>query len=343
MEQRPVGARRAKTEQRHMRSISRVHIVITMLSVMLIVALLGWFLIRPMIRDAVQQQSIQPQSTAFTSVFDSFDISGRVGATPVLNLKAPVVLAGSKDRVLVEGSGRTIAENTPVVVAITAYDGQTGHMLNPSGQPKIQVGFADEHTFAPEFLRVVVGRTEGSRIAVVRHLASHAVAVGASSEYEIDVIDVLPSIATGVEQPENNGTPLTVEISETGPRVTHGEQVPAGLTTQILLKGEGPQVSSAGKVIAQYSLAGWSDGIVRQSTWNQGIPELIDLSTAMPGLVQALADQRVGSRIAITIPPDLATGEDTMIAVVDILAATHGSESSPQSDLSQSDSEAQSQ
>lgn len=342
MEHQPVGARRAQTEQRTVRSFSRVHVVLGGSAIAVIMLLLGWFVIRPMMSGTGQQMPLQ-QSSAFTSVFDSFEVSGRVGATPVLDLKSPVLLSGSKDRVLIQGNGRTISKDSPVVVAITAYDGQTGHMLNPSGQPKIQVGFANEQTFAPDFLRVVVGRTEGSRIGVVRHLAPNAVAEGSSSEYEIDVIDVLPSIATGVEQPENNGAPLTVDISETGPRVTHGEQVPSGLTTQILIKGEGPQVNSSGKVIAQYSLAGWSDGVVRQSTWNQGIPELIDLSTAMPGLVQALADQRVGSRIAITIPPDLATGEDTMTAVVDILAATHMGESSRPSESSESEGNAQSQ
>ena len=55
----------------------------------------------------------------------------------------------------------------------------------------------------------------------------------------------------------------------------------------------------------------------------------------MKGLATALVDQKVGSRLAITIPPDLAAGDDTLCVVIDILgtepgAATNGDQT-PQS------------
>ena len=50
------------------------------------------------------------------------------------------------------------------------------------------------------------------------------------------------------------------------------------------------------------------------------MPERLDMATIMPGLQQGLVDQRVGSRLAITIPPDLAEGDDTLCVLVDILA-----------------------
>ena len=52
------------------------------------------------------------------------------------------------------------------------------------------------------------------------------------------------------------------------------------------------------------------------------------MSDIMPGLLQLLVDQRVGSRLAITIPPDQATGDDTLCVVIDILATEPSSASS---------------
>ena len=56
--------------------------------------------------------------------------------------------------------------------------------------------------------------------------------------------------------------------------------------------------------------------------------------TAMTGLKQTLVDQRVGSRLAISIPPDLANGDDTLCIVIDILGAEPASDNASQSGAS---------
>lgn len=271
------------------------------------------------------------QSTA--SLFDLIKVSGRVGATPVLDLAAPIDIKGSKRRIYKQGEGRFIAENTPVLVSITAFDGHSGSVLNPSGRARLLVGHADAATLGEDLLSSVVGLAEGSRIVVVRSLNPNATAPGASSAVEIDVVDILPAIATGVVQEGANGNPLHVEMGDEGPVITHGSTEPLGLTTQLLLKGEGAQVNKDDNVVAQYIVMGWSDGIQRQSTWSTGVPELINLAKVMPGVSQALVDQRVGSRIAVTVPPDLATGDDTLAVVIDILGTEPASvdAQSPQS------------
>ena len=55
------------------------------------------------------------------------------------------------------------------------------------------------------------------------------------------------------------------------------------------------------------------------------MPAVVNLNTAMKGLANALVDQKVGSRLAITIPPDLAAGDDTLCVVIDILGTEPGS------------------
>lgn len=317
-------------EARRRRPLTLSRVALNIALVAPILALILWLLFLPGSRDrATSDAQSGAQSLALETAFDHLAVSGRVGQTPVVTLKKPISLAGAKERVYEEGSGRTIEPGQPVLLAITAYDGNTGELLNPSGRPKLQVGFATEEHFESALLTSIVGHSEGSRIVMVRRIRADKLAPGATSEFEIDVVDILPSIATGTPQPEANGQPLNVEIGDNGPRVTHSGEPPVNLTTQVLLKGDGAQVEMTDKIVAQFIMARWRDGVVQQSTWDAGIPQLIDLSTAMPGFVRALTDQRIGSRIAITIPPELATGEETMTVVVDILGAAPGQRQAP--------------
>ncbi|PID98226.1 MAG: peptidylprolyl isomerase [Actinobacteria bacterium] len=264
-------------------------------------------------------QSTVTETRTLPSVFDNIEVSGRVGAIPVVDIKGPVTVSGFKRHVVESGQGREISADTPVLVSVTAFDGESASTLSPAGQPQLFVGRADETTLGPELLSVVVGAREGSRTIVVRLLEEKGRAPGATSPYEIDVVDVLPAIATGTEVPDTHDSPLSVKVGEEGPSISHGDAAPASLTTQLLLKGEGRQVTKDDRVVAQFIVQGWSDGQVRSSTWSTGVPELLALDDVMQGLAQSLVDQHVGSRLAITIPPDLATGDDTLCVVVDIL------------------------
>ncbi len=254
---------------------------------------------------------------------DLVQVSGRQGATPVVTVSGPLDVVDPEVRELVRGEGREITRGSSVVLAITAFDGADGTILSPQGRPQLRVGRADEKDLGAELAGQVVGRTEGSRLVFVRRVApSQSGGPRIPSGIEVDVVDVLASVATGREQPsgadEAQG-PLTVTLGDEGPIISHQGGAPSDLATQILVRGDGEQVSDEDAVVAQFIVTGWSDGIVRSSTWSTGVPQSIDLATAMPGLRDALVDQRVGSRIAVTIPPDQASGDDTLCAVVDIL------------------------
>ena len=245
-------------------------------------------------------------------------MSGRVGATPTIEIKAPLEVDGTKATTIVDGSGRDITEGSPVLVAITAFDGASGQTLSESGRPQLSLGIVGTDAIGDELTRMVVGKREGSRLVAFRTIAAGAGAPGSSSNIEVDVIDILPNIAVGTSVDATVG-PLSVEMSPEGPIVTHSATVPDGVTTQALIKGDGVQVHESDRVVAQFTVLGWTDGVVRVSTWETGIPQVINLGTAMRGLQSALVDQKVGSRLAITIPPDLAAGDDTLCIVIDIL------------------------
>ncbi|QWW18720.1 peptidylprolyl isomerase [Schaalia sp. 19OD2882] len=265
-------------------------------------------------------QSDTTQSEA-TSVFDLIEVSGRVGATPVVSVSGPVRVSGAKRTIVTPGAGRTITRGSPVLVAVSVFDGKDGSTLSPGGVPQLSVGMATEDSIGADLARAVTGQKEGTRLLYARAVAQGAAATSTASDVEIDVVDILPSVAVGVA-PENAGAgPLQVTLGDEGPVIKHGNPVPTAVTVQPLLIGDGAQVGVDDRLVVQYIVTGWKDGVVRDSTWTTGLPKVLRMADAMPGLRRALVDQRIGSRLAVTVPPDLATGDDTLCIVIDILGA----------------------
>lgn len=277
------------------------------------------------------------------SVMDRISVSGRVGATPVLRVDLPLEIRGTKHRVVTRGEGRVIRSGDPVLLAVTSFNGADGKMLTPSGHPRILIGTAAADSIGADLAREVVGHAEGTRLLVVRRTqpteentpsSSPTTQAGSTPipaySSEIEVLDILPSLADGQASgtASSSAAPLTVTLGDEGPVISHGADLPAGPTLQPLVTGAGAQVRSDDDVIAQFIVTGWSDGQERESTWRTGTPQRVRMSDIMPGLRQLLVDQRVGSRLAITIPPDQATGDDTLCVVIDILATEPSSASS---------------
>ena len=193
-------------------------------------------------------------------------------------------------------------------------------MLSESGRPQMSLGIVGSGQINDDLSRLVTGKREGTRVLAFRSIT---MGDGSTNTIEVDVVDILPSIATGTSVDASVG-PLSVEMSPEGPIISHIDALPGGVTTQTLMKGDGVQVHEGDRVVAQFTVLGWTDGTVRVSTWETGVPEVINLGTAMKGLATALVDQKVGSRLAITIPPDLAAGDDTLCVVIDILGTEPG-------------------
>ncbi|MFB9955262.1 FKBP-type peptidyl-prolyl cis-trans isomerase [Cellulomonas denverensis] len=124
----------------------------------------------------------------------------------------------------------------------------------------------------------------------------------------------------------------TVTLAEDGePSITPVDgDAPTELIVQPLIKGTGPEVTSTGTVVANYS--GWLwDGTSFDSSWSRGAPTAFGLNQVIAGWTQGLAGQTVGSQVLLIIPPDLGYGDEdqdsipggsTLIFVVDILAGS---------------------
>ena len=316
-------SQRAAARAQRSRGTSRAVILLRVVLAVVLIAAgggLAWWAFLP--RPSADEASVPEAATQSPSLalFDRVTVSGRVGATPTLEIKAPLEIDGFKARVLEEGSGREITEGSPVLVSVTAFDGTSGRMLSESGRPQMSLGIVGSGQIDDDLSRLVTGKREGTRVLAFRSIT---MGDGSPNTIEVDVVDILPSIATGTSVDASVG-PMSVEMSPDGPIISHIDTLPGGVTTQTLIKGDGVQVHEGDRVVAQFTVLGWTDGTVRVSTWETGVPEVINLGTAMKGLATALVDQKVGSRLAITIPPDLAAGDDTLCVVIDILGTEPG-------------------
>ena len=246
---------------------------------------------------------------------ERIQVSGNVGRVPILKLSEPVSVSETKTKLLERGGGRQITKGAPLLVSITSFSGENGHVLSTNQRSTFDVGPAETQSFEPELLDGVIGKTEGSRVLFVRPVTNKG-----QRTTEINVVDILPSVAWG-DAVKDPGKPLKVTMTEAGPRPSHdGQKPPADLTVQTLVTGGGQQVRADDTVLVQYLAARWDDSVEISSTWATGIPKMIPLRTAMAGVEQALLDQRVGTRLAITIPPDQASGDSTLMVIIDILA-----------------------
>ena len=318
------SSQRAAARAQRSRGTSRAALLLRIALAVVLIATgggLAWWAFHP--RAAANEASVPEAATQSPTLalFDRVTVSGRVGATPTIEIKAPLEIDGFKARVLEEGSGREITEGSPVLVSVSAFDGTSGRMLSESGRPQMSLGIVGSGQINDDLSRLVTGKREGTRVLAFRSIT---MGDGSPNAMEIDVVDILPSIATGTPVDATVG-PMSVEMSPEGPLISHISTLPGGVTTQALIKGDGVQVHEGDRVVAQFTVIGWTDGVVRVSTWETGVPAVVNLNTAMKGLTNALVDQKVGSRLAITIPPDLAAGDDTLCVVIDILGTEPGS------------------
>ncbi len=303
---------RSSRHQLRDRRRGRIVLIVGLLTVLLTILAVR-LLVQTGGSQSGEQSGPQSERQSGASLAQLVNVSGKLGAPPVVTLEAPVDVRSLKSLRLIEGSGRTITAESPVLTQVYRFSAEDGTPLD-TGQ--FIIGRAKPDELGEEFTSLVIGQAEGSRLLVIRPLPE--------GNSEIAVVDVLSTIATGEVVPADEG-PLQVTMTEETPTISHGATPPGKLTVQTLIRGKGPQVELGDDVLAHYLLARWGDGVLVTSSWADGLPGINRIDDMWPGLIDALVDQRVGSRIAVTIPADQANGEDTIVAVIDVLGTVHHS------------------
>lgn len=231
--------------------------------------------------------------------------------------------------VITEGDGDEIAEGDFVSYALSAFDGDSGERLGDAGYTEGELLPAQLTADAP--LGQLIGcATVGSRLSIVFPTTEDA----AAQFYVLDVLDVVPAAAWGEEQAPVDGMPEVTlgEDGEPSIEIPEGD-APAEIQISVLKEGDGIPVEDGDTTLLQYYGVDWSTGESFDSSWANGAPISIDGNTYVPGFIQALSGQKVGSQVLVVIPPALGYGEEgasdhelagkTLVFVIDILATMH--------------------
>lgn len=255
-------------------------------------------------------------------------VTGEFGVAPEVTFEQPLVVTEPSVQVLREGTGPRVEEGRPILLDFYAESGADGSVINEtySGEPRPYLLSAE--ALGVDIHAALGGQRVGSRIL---HLVPPD---GSSGAATVAVFDILPTRASGEDQPPREGLPL-VELDDDGkPSVTmpEGTAPPTDLVVQPLIRGTGPQVAAGQVITVQYVGVKWSDGTVFDSTWEEGkLPASfpIGVGSVMQGWDAGLVEQMVGSQVLLVVPPDLAwrgtdneLAEETLVFVIDILAAS---------------------
>ncbi|MGO2747429.1 FKBP-type peptidyl-prolyl cis-trans isomerase [Microbacterium sp.] len=260
---------------------------------------------------------------------ENVTVDGEFGTASTETFDLGQTVEQAQRAVLTEGDGAKIAEGDYVSYALSAFDGDSGERLGDAGYAEGELLPAQLTADAP--LGQLIGcATVGSRLSVVFPTTDAA----AAQFYVLDVLDVVPAAAWGEEQAAVDGMPAVTLADDGEPSIEIPEgDAPTDVQISVLKQGDGIEVGDGDTTLLQYYGVDWATGESFDSSWANAGPMSIDGNTYVPGFVQALAGQKVGSQVLVVIPPAQGYGEEgtsdhelagkTLVFVVDILATMH--------------------
>lgn len=303
-------------------------------------------------------QSSAPDDAAATSIAPngsvselSVDDSGKAPAIlwedePMADGDLPFAVAATEAETVEEGDGDEIAAGDEVQVRYLAVNGSTGEQILSTfdADETVTLDLSNELLF-PAFLEELPGRTVGETLLMAIPAAD---AFGANGNQQlgvgpqdtlvfyIEVVDAHPPLTKAEGKavtPKDEDLPKVEADGESAATITipEGVDAPNELVSQVLIKGEGPEVKAGQTIKVHYTGVKWSDGEGFDDSYQRGEPAEfpIGVGSVIKGWDEGLVGQTVGSRVLLVVPaeqgyaadPTHELAEETLVFVVDILGA----------------------
>lgn len=269
----------------------------------------------------------------------------------------PTVAKGSGDpskdlavKTVIAGNGKTVAENDFVVADYLGQIWATGKSFDNSYDTKrpLLIQLAEGSVIAG-WRYGLAGRKAGSRVQMAipptwgygpQGNADAGIKGTDTLVFVIDVQEAFnakssvkgePVAQDNVDLPKvgtnTDGKAPSLTVPKTDP--------PKKLVTAYVLEGDGAEVKAEQTVLCQFKGVVWESGKEFESSYRQGQLSqfaLPQMEQVVKGLAQGLTGKKVGSRVLVVVPPDLAYGDtppsggvikkgSTLVFSVDILAA----------------------
>ena len=287
--------------------------------------------------------STPTKSSSSSTANASVTATGDFGKTPKVTIPSEKAGSNLVTKTLIKGSGATVTSSDSFMGNYVAYiwDG-TKHSLMTTTYNATPALFPSD--LLTGLQTAVKNATVGSRVLAVMPPKDAFGSTGDSQlgitatdtlVYVIDVVKVISndSAASGSHVSSGGGSLPTVTSAATNPTVTipKGVSAPKSLETKTLIKGTGATVGKNDYIVVQYTGVIWRTGKVFNSSWSSGpFGTVLNTDAIIPGWVDGLVGQKVGSRVMLVIPPKDGygtsgyseagiTGTDDLVFVVDIL------------------------
>lgn len=241
---------------------------------------------------------------------------------PGVAFETPLVSEGSQARVT-GGEGDRARDGDIVDADYVVHSGKTGELISTSFQEEGQT------LPAANALRLTAGGESvlgdaascaalGGQVVLTTTIADLFGPTAASEELDIaptdtavvvlEITGVHPGRAEGTPQPGAQGMPAIALAPDGRPGVTFpGGPAPEELRVVQSIQGTGEDVQEGDRLLLHYTGIVWETEEVFDSSWESGAPAefTIDDASLIPGFVDAVVGQPIGSQVVVSIPQEL--------------------------------------
>lgn len=261
----------------------------------------------------------------------SVDDSGKAPAIlwddePMADGDLPFAVASTEAETVEEGDGDEVAAGDEVDVRYLAVNGTTGEQILSTfdADETVTLDLSNELLF-PAFLEELPGRTVGETLLMAIPAAdafgtngNEQLGVGPQDTlvFYMEVVDAHPPLTKAEGKavtPKDKDLPKVEADGESAAKITipKGVDAPTKLVSQVLIKGEGPEVKAGQTIKVHYTGVKWSDGEGFDDSYQRGEPAEfpIGVGSVIKGWDEGLVGQTVGSRVVLVVPAEDAYGE----------------------------------
>lgn len=263
---------------------------------------------------------------------DAIEVAGDFGGAPTATFSTPLEAEDLQRTIDIEGDGDVTASGDEVSAVVTAFKGSDGTQV--FSQPaSLTVG---DGSLYEGFLAGVDCVAIGSRVVTVAPAASVygdqgnegiGVAAGETLVIVTDVQEVVEAedLPTPGEWTEN--VPEVQFNGDEAPTVTIPDAEPSTeLLVKVLEEGDGAEVQAGDTVTLHYQGLNWATKEIFDQSYGKDAARF-GTGDVIPGFGGALVGQTVGTKLVVTIPPELGYGTEesanglggqTLVFVVEI-------------------------
>ncbi len=284
-----------------------------------------------------------------TAAASGIKVTGEANKKPTVTFPSGKPQLTSASLKITEGTGTGAKDGDVLIANVTVYNWDGKENKSPgSDYDAGKSEFVTVDAQLPKALHdALVGAKPGGRVVAVigkDNLTAEQITQAKqqgtdfTTSSQVLVVDVVSAPAKAAQgaatDPGIAGIKLGNPGGDKAPALTTKTtaKAPKGLVVKTVIKGTGPAVKADQTVLAHYTGKIWGTDKQFDSSWERGAPTTFALNQVVKGWSQGLTGVNVGSRVLITIPPDLGYGKegqpqggikgtDTLVFVVDVLGA----------------------